>query len=158
VTQTSWTANGAPTPLSGVIQPGHYYLVKESQGAGGTTPLPAVDATGVITIGAGSGKAALVASTTPLSGACPSGGLLVDFVDYGGGTPCTEGSPAGGASNTTAALRQANGCIDTNNNASDFFIAGPIPRNSASPANGCGGDASQPSGYGIATPNALEPA
>src|SRR5207244_2237616 len=38
-----------PTPLttnlSGTIQPGHYFLIQESQGAGGTTNLPTQDIT-----------------------------------------------------------------------------------------------------------------
>src|ERR1041384_5154424 len=38
---TTW----APTNLSGTIAPGHYYLVQEAQGAGGTTNLPTPDAT-----------------------------------------------------------------------------------------------------------------
>jgi hypothetical protein len=154
-TATSWTANGAPTLLSGTIQPGHYYLVQESQGNGGTTPLPAPDASGVITMSGTNAKVALVAGTAALSGACPSG--LVDLVGYGSAN-CFEGNPTASLSNTTAAIRRNNGCIDTDNNLGDFVLGGPIPRNSASPANTCGGDPSQPSASGTASPNALEPA
>jgi|GEM_PF-1693784 len=154
-TATSWTANGAPTLLSGTIQPGHYYLVQESPGSGGTTPLPAPDATGVITMSATNAKVALVAGTAALSGACPSG--VVDLVGYGSSN-CFEAAATPALSNTTAAIRRNNGCIDTNNNLNDFLIAGPIPRNSASPVNSCGGDPSQPSGSGSAAPNSLEPA
>jgi hypothetical protein len=154
-TATSWTANGAPTLLSGTIQPGHYYLVQESQGSGGTTPLPTPDATGVITMSATNAKVALVAGTAPLSGACPSG--FVDLVGYGSAN-CFEAAATPALSNTNAAIRRNNGCIDTDNNLNDFLVAGPIPRNSASPANSCGGDASQPSGSGLASPNSLEPA
>src|SRR5205085_520341 len=161
-TATSWsalapTAQGPPTLLSGTIQPGHYYLVKESQGAGGTTPLPAADATGVITVSSTQGKVALVASTVALSGACPTGSNIVDMVGYGGAS-CFEGTPTAALTNTTSAVRRGNGCVDTNNNLADFLIVGPIPRNSASPVNSCGGDPSQPSGFGSASPNALEPA
>src|SRR5439155_4081016 len=43
-----------PTPLTtnltGTIQPGHYYLIQESQGNGGTTNLPTPDITGGIFI------------------------------------------------------------------------------------------------------------
>jgi len=154
-TATSWTANGAPTLLSGVIQPGHYYLVQESQGSGGTTPLPTPDAAGVITMSGTQAKVALVAGTAALSGACPSG--LVDLVGYGGAN-CSEASPTPSLSNTTAAIRRNNGCVDTDNNLNDFLLGGPIPRNSASPVNSCGGDPSQPSASGLASPNALEPA
>jgi Bacterial Ig-like domain (group 3)/Lamin Tail Domain/MBG domain len=154
-TATSWTANGAITLLSGTIQPGHYYLVQESQGNGGTTPLPTPDATGVITMSGTQAKVALVAGTVALSGACPSG--IVDLVGYGGSN-CFEAQATPGLSNTTAAIRRGNGCVDTDNNLNDFLIAGPIPRNSASPVNACGGDPSQPSGSGLASPDALEPA
>ncbi|MDQ3918921.1 MAG: Ig-like domain repeat protein, partial [Acidobacteriota bacterium] len=155
---SSWTTNGQPTLLSGTIQPGHYYLVQESQGSSGTTLLPTPDATGLITMGAGSGKVALVAGTAPLSGVCPLGGLVVDFVGYGT-TSCAEGNaPAPTLSVSVAGVRRSNGCQDTDNNANDFVAVGPIPRNSASPVNSCGGDATEPSGLGIASPSALDPA
>src|SRR5207244_3028668 len=67
-------------------------------------------------------------------------------------------TPTPALNNTTSDVRRGNGCVDTNNNLADFILVGPIPRNSSSPANSCGGDASQPSGYGSASPNALEPA
>jgi hypothetical protein len=35
---------------------------------------------------------------------------------------------------------------------------GPIPRNSAAPPNFCGGDPTQPSGFGVASPSAVDPA
>jgi hypothetical protein len=55
-------------------------------------------------------------------------------------------------------VRRGNGCTDTGNNANDFVVIGPIPRNSGSPANSCGGDPTKPSGLGIASPSALDPA
>ena len=152
-TASSW----ASTLLSGTIQPGHYYLVQESQGAGGTTPLPAPDASGTIAVSSTSAKVALVASTSALIGTCPVDVNIVDFVGYGGAN-CSETAPTPALVNTTAAIRKNNGCVDTNNNANDFIIGGPIPRNSASPANDCGGDPTHISGFGIASPNALEPA
>src|SRR5205823_2692417 len=39
--------------------------------------------------------------------------------------------------NTTAAVRKFGGCLDTDNNASDFVIGSPNPRNSSSPTNSC---------------------
>src|ERR1043165_7760453 len=156
-TTSSWTANGAPTLLSGTIQPGHYYLVKESQGLAGTTPLPAADANGVITMSATNAKVALVASTATLSGTCPVSSAVVDVVGYGTAN-CFEGAAAVPAlDNTTAAVRRGNGCVDTDNNSNDFVVVGPIPRNSASPVNQCGGDPTQPSGLGVASPGSLDP-
>lgn len=149
--------NLCPVASTCTVAPGHYYLVQESLGAGGTTSLPTPDATGAILMNGTSAKVALVASTNPLTG-CPSGGTVVDLVGYGSAANCFETSPTGNISATTAAVRRGNGCIDTDNNASDFVIVGAIPRNSLSPVNSCGGDPTQPSGLGIATPGSLDPA
>ena len=143
-----------------ILAPGHYYLVQESQGNGGTTSLPAPDAVGAsggILMSATNGKVALVASTTPLNGACPTGGNLVDLVGYGSAN-CSETIATPALTNTSAAVRRGNGCIDTDNNFNDFVTIGPIPRNSAAPANSCGGDPTQPSGLGLASPASLDPA
>src|SRR5438132_2778636 len=56
---TTWQA----TALNGSIAPGHYILVQEAAGAGGTTPLPTPDFTGSINMSATAGKVALVRST-----------------------------------------------------------------------------------------------
>ncbi|HWF02378.1 MAG TPA: lamin tail domain-containing protein, partial [Candidatus Angelobacter sp.] len=45
---TTWQV----TALNGSLAPGQYFLVQESQGAGGTTPLPAPNATGTIAMSA----------------------------------------------------------------------------------------------------------
>src|ERR1700735_1603851 len=42
------------------LQPGHYFLIQEAAGAGGTTNLPTPDATGSINMSATAGKVALV--------------------------------------------------------------------------------------------------
>lgn len=128
-TGTSWQT----TSLSGTLQPGHYYLVQESAGAGGTTALPTPDATGGIMMGATAGKVALVASTTALSGSCPAG--VVDFVGFGSTANCFEGSgPTGAPSNSTAAIRKDYGRVENDDNKNDFAIGAPTPRNTSSPA------------------------
>ena len=82
------------TNLSGVIQPGQYYLVQEAQGAGGTTPLPTPDATGTILMAAGAGKVALVNTTTALAGTgCPFAAGVQDFVGFGPTANCSETAP-----------------------------------------------------------------
>jgi endonuclease G len=125
------------TPLTNfILQPGQYYLVQEAAGAGGTVNLPTPDATGTITMSATGAKVALVSNSTTLTGACPVSGAIIDFVGYDGAN-CSEGSPTPALTNTTAALRKLDGCLDTNNNASDFNIGSPNPRNSASPTNNC---------------------
>lgn len=126
------------TQLSGTIQPGRYYLVQQAAGAGGTTPLPAPDVTGSIPMASGSGKIALRASATALNGACPVDATIVDLVGFGATANCFEGAaPTPNLSNTTAALRKRGGCFDSNDNAADFLIGAPSPRNSGSPARPC---------------------
>ncbi len=130
-TGTTWQV----TALTGTIQPGHYYLIQEAAGSGGTMPLPTPDATGSIAMSGSKGKIALVVNDTALTESCPTG--VVDFVGYGSAN-CYEGSGATPElSNTTAAIRNNNGCTDTNNNATDFSISAPTPRNSAAPSYVC---------------------
>lgn len=131
---TSWQR----TNLGGSIAPGGYYLVQQAKGANASTPLPTPDATGTIAMSATAGKVALVNHTTTLSGACPTGS--VDFVGFGSGTNCAEGSvPTASLSATIAALRGDGGCSDSNHNGNDFATGAPLPRNGASPVRGCAG-------------------
>lgn len=141
---TGWTVqyastagiSWAKTVLSGIIQPGNYYLVQEAVGSSCSglpcgVSLPTPNATGTIAMSASAGKVALVNNSTTLAGACPAG--LVDLVGYGSATNCSEGAPTGNLSNTTAALRKANGAQDTDNNNADFTIGAPNPRNTPPP-------------------------
>lgn len=142
---TTWQV----TALSGTLAPGQYFLVQESQGAGGTTPLPTPNATGNIAMSATAGKVALVSSTVALSGSCPVGGAIMDFVGYGtgtGGASCFEGTSAAPTlTNTTADLRRNNGAQDTDNNSADFSTGAPNPRNTPV-------GTTNPSGAGAASP------
>jgi uncharacterized protein len=126
---TTWQV----TPLSGSLAPGQYFLIQESQGAGGTTNLPTPNAVGNIAMSATAGKVALVNSTVALSGSCPVGGAIIDFVGYGtgtGGASCFEGTTAAPTlTNTTADLRRNNGLQDTDINSADFITGAPNPRN-----------------------------
>ena len=136
---TTWTDQ---TNLMGSIAPGQYYLIQEAAGGGGTTSLPTPDATGNIAMSATAGKVALVNTTTALSGSgCPLAVSIIDFIGYGSGTNCSEGTAAPAPSNTNADLRDPSGnsCSDTDNNANDFTATTPSPRNSASPALSCTG-------------------
>jgi len=135
-TGSSWQV----TPLPGIaLQPGQYLLVQEAMGAGGTTSLPAPDATGTIALSASSGKVALVSSTTALSGALPSGASLVDLVGFGTANGFEGGGAVPALTNTTAALRNDSGCTDSDSNAADFAAAAPAPRNSSAALHSCGG-------------------
>ena len=122
----------------GSIAPGQYFLIQLGGGANGA-PLPTPDATGTIAMAATAGKVALVPGTTALTGSgCPLPATVADFVGYGTTANCFEGSaPAPAPSNTTADFRKNGGCIDTNDNAADFFVHAPFPRNTSSPFNNC---------------------
>ena len=142
---TTWQV----TALSGSLAPGQYFLIQESQGAGGTTNLPTPNATGNIAMSATAGKVALVSSTTALSGGCPVGGAIIDFVGYGtgsGGATCFEGTAAAPTlTNTTADFRRNNGLQDTDSNTADFITGAPNPRNTPV-------GVTNPSGAGAANP------
>ncbi|HEV7573012.1 MAG TPA: DNA/RNA non-specific endonuclease [Thermoanaerobaculia bacterium] len=147
---TAWNsppaAGTTPTALSGTIAPGHYYLIQESAGAGGTVDLPAADATGTLALGAGAGKVAL-ASVATISVPCPTDPSIADLVGYGPTANCFEGAaPTAAPGNNTAVIRANNGCTDTNNNGSDFTVTAstPIPRNSGAPGVSCGALSNNP--------------
>ena len=77
--------------------------------------------------GAGAGKVALVSGTTPLSGACPTGVAIIDFVGYGtanffeGAAP-RRARPTRRRPNARRAAAQ-----DTDNNTADFDSGAPDP-------------------------------
>lgn len=138
------------------LEPGQSFLVQEAgTGAvGALLPEPDhVDPT-PINLSASAGKVTLVrsvaslgcnGSSSPCSAAAEA--LIVDLVGYGGAN-YAEGSPALAANNATALIRQANGCVDTNVNAADFYVATPIPVNSASPYLPCNTDPGTGAGGG----------
>jgi uncharacterized protein len=148
---TSWAA----TPLSGTILPGRYYLVQESAGSGVATPLPTPDASASIAMSATNGKVALANTSSSLTGGCPTVSSVVDFVGFGTTASCSETGPTPTLSNTTAANRNGNGCAETDNNAADFTVDAPTPRNSASASAPCGGTSTNPSGAAAADPSTV---
>ena len=136
------------TELSGTLAPGQYLLVQEASTAAVGLPLPTPDIVDAspIAMAAGAGKVALVTDQATLgcnggSAPCDSAALarIVDLVGYGNAN-FFEGAAAPTLTNTTAALRASGGCVDTDNNASDFAAATPTPRNTASPFGDCSGD------------------
>jgi predicted extracellular nuclease len=131
---TTWQV----APLTNTIAPGRYYLVQQSSGGTNGGNLPSADVVGSISMGATAGKVALVNNSTALSGSCPlPNAAVIDLVGYGTTASCFEGNrvPAHGAS--TSLRRAFEGCVDSDDNASDFFIAAVTPRNSATPAHSC---------------------
>jgi uncharacterized protein (TIGR03382 family) len=130
---SSWSV----TPLSGTIQPGRSFLVRMgAQGSSGMN-VPASDDTGTVSLSSTAGKVALTNTMTALMGVCPMGASVVDFVGYGSATTCSEGMPTSNTSALTSARRRNEGCIETDDNAADFSIGVPTPRNAASAAINC---------------------
>jgi uncharacterized protein len=134
------------------LAPGQYYLVQQAAGAGNGVSLPTPDLVDPtpIAMAAGAGKVALVTQATTLGcngGSAPCDAsqlaLIKDLVGYGNAN-FFEGSAAPTLSNTTSASRAANGCQDTDNNASDFTSGAPAPRNSSSPLNPCSAEDAAP--------------
>ncbi|MFF2188591.1 endonuclease/exonuclease/phosphatase family protein [Streptomyces sp. NPDC058155] len=146
---TGWSVqylSGSPGPTSkwqvteikGAIPAGGSYLVEESKGSGGDTPLPAPDAAGTVAMSASSGTVALVRSTTPLTcvsaADCAADTNIKDLVGFGTAT-VRENTPATGADNSHSVARNT-ALTDTDNNSADFSGATPSPRNSAGAGDG----------------------
>jgi DNA/RNA endonuclease G (NUC1) len=129
---TNWTAANK-TDLSGVIHPGHYFLIKEAAGTNGSVDLPPADVTGSIAVGGTTGTIALARTVGLLNtAACaPNDEYVVDFVGYG--STCFRGSPTPALSASTAAMRGscrlADPSSNTNNNRADFRVVEPVPHN-----------------------------
>ncbi len=127
-------------PLSGVIGPGEYRLIRTNTPGSNGVPIPTPDFLPAAPFGMdnANGRIAVVRSTDPLGADCGSS-LIEDLVGYGNAL-CQEGigtTPA--ISNTVGGYRLQDGCRDTDQNLLDFVVAEPLffPRNSASPANLC---------------------
>src|SRR5262245_7738499 len=90
---TTWQRTNLPATT---LLPGQYLLVQESQGAGGTQPLPTPDAIGAIAMSATSGKVALVTNTTLLTCGTPADCLanpaVRDLVGFGTAASAFEGA------------------------------------------------------------------
>ncbi len=123
------TGNFNVHALSGTIPAHSFFLIQEAAGAGGTISLPTPDATGSLAMGAASGKVILSNGVTALNGANPTGAGVVDKVGYGTANGF-ETAAAGLTDNTTSITRIADG-VDNNNNATDFAVGAPVPRNSS---------------------------
>ena len=160
-TGTGTFAGNGVTALNGMLQPGQYWLVKMATTTG--PALPTADATGTINMSSSAGKVVLANVATGLacngSSASPCSAAqaaeIVDLVGYGTAN-FAEGTAAPALTSSTALLRAANGCTDTNNNATDFTTGTPAPRNSASPIAACNGTSG--GGGGGGTPPTGTPA
>lgn len=133
---TTWNAVALP---SATVASGHYFLIQGAAGSNSSAAdLPvtpdfvmatSLNQSSIPNFSATTGKIALVSSTTALSGSCPTGGAIVDFLGYGSAN-CYEGSgDAPAPSNTTASIRK-DPTVDSNNNSVDFTTGAPNPHNS----------------------------
>ena len=107
------------------LQPYSYFLIQLDGGAVGAA-LPAPDKSFSLNIAADKGKVRVRA-----------GDHVLDLLGYGSSANEYETAPSASGSNTSALLRQAGGCTDTDNNSTDFARGNPAPRNSSAPANPC---------------------
>lgn len=159
----NWSSSALPASIT--IPPGGYYLVAEAAGNAGTgqntVPTPDLDVTsGAIAMSATDGVVALVNTTTPLTclsvSDCSSANnpAVVDLVGFGTAVIYRGSGAAPAPSKTTADLRAANGCTNSDDNSADFSADAPNPRNSSSPANACGGSGTptDPGATGSANP------
>ncbi|MGH9971154.1 MAG: lamin tail domain-containing protein [Pyrinomonadaceae bacterium] len=138
-TSASWSAT-VLSPVS--LAPGQYYLIQESSGGNNGAVLPAPDATGTIAMAATAGKVALVNGSTALIGTCPTDASIVDLVGYGSTANCFRVRPTAAPGNATSVSRKSNGCTDTSDNANDFTVGTPNPRNMMAAISPCGAMAS----------------
>ncbi|MDQ0115852.1 5'-nucleotidase C-terminal domain-containing protein [Paenibacillus harenae] len=135
VTMTNWKVRYASatgtfnnvTEINGTIHAKGYFLIQQTAGTGGTKDLPAPDAVGTLGLGASNGKVDLVDGS----------GTTIDLVGFGTAT-LSEANPTPALSSTTAAIRKAAAGAsegsrgeDTDNNAADFEVRTPDPRNSS---------------------------
>jgi len=125
------------TPLTNfTLQPGQYYLIGQAFNTNGTNALPLPDATGTLNLSESMGRVALLNSTTVLNGSCPGSASIVDLLGYGS-VNCRETSRASDPGLTMSLTRKSGGCRDTDNNAADFDLLPPAPRNKNSALNVC---------------------
>lgn len=151
---SSWLVTTLPNTT---LQPGQYFLIQLAQSANGSgAPLPTPDLVGSTNMHPIDGKVAIVNSTIALTGACPSSSpTIVDFLGYGTGG-CFEGTaPVTGMGITVSATRAMGGCVDTDQNASDFAVVAPLPRNSSSTFAQCGPITQPLSAIGSASPGVV---
>ncbi len=155
-TGTAWQVTAIPANI--VLRPGDTYLIAESFGVNGVSPLPTPNLTGTIAMSATSSKVALLSTSVALTGACPfPNAAIVDFIGVGATANCNGAGVANLALNapapstTTSDQRNAAG-NDTDNDSVDFAALAPTPR-AASMATAAGvtvgGRISDASGRGL---------
>lgn len=136
---TGTFAANSPTALAGTLPAGGHYLVALASGGVNGVALPTPDASGTTNMSATAGKVVAVKPGATLGLACNGSSdpcdasetaRIADLVGFGATANFFEGTgPTPAPSNTTAALRLADGATDTDQNAADFTTGAPNPRN-----------------------------
>ncbi len=117
--------------LSGIIPANHWFLIQGKSSGSSGADLPVADFTGDFDISTENGKIALLNLGNPLSTNCAtSGENVIDFIGYGKDVDCSETSPAP-AHTAVLATSRINFAADANNNAGDFTVFPPNPRNTS---------------------------
>ena len=154
---SSWAVQTLPDVT---IAPGKYYLIQQAAGNTPVLALPTPDLDGVtcactlsggatpqeipgLPMSGSNGKVILVNTTVAETTANPEGAQIIDKVGYGSSVGFEGTAAAAVLSNTTAAIRNNAGCNDSNDNAADFTVATPAPRNSSTALNTCSLSVSQ---------------
>jgi len=136
---TSWTNK---VNLSGTIASGGYFLIQlfaEAPYDGAVLPTTPNLSSTSINMAHESGKIGLINNQTTIAAGLsyPPLASIIDFVGYGSANSFEGNAAAPILTRVLANYRKYNGCIDTDNNLSDFSVATPNPRNSASSTNSC---------------------
>jgi hypothetical protein len=126
--------------LNGTLAPGQYFLINIT---GGTDP--EADVSGSFPLGVllnSKGSIALVRTSVPLTVVSPSIADIPDLFGWGqgssaDGTPFPQQPTGFLLFGPQSALRLGGGCTETHDNASDFQLATPAPRNTHSPLSLC---------------------
>jgi hypothetical protein len=136
-TGSAWQVTAIPAGT--VLRPGDTYLIAESFGANGVSPLPTPNTTGTIAMSATAAKVALVSNAVALSGTCPfPSANIVDFIGYGATANCNDGQTNNTATNapaptTTTSDQRSGAGTDTDVNSTDLTAAAPTPQAALQP-------------------------
>ncbi|TFW36022.1 ExeM/NucH family extracellular endonuclease [Massilia horti] len=140
-TGTTWQATKLP---DFALKPGQYFLVGgATNNAAIGADIGAQDQTGSLNLSGTTGKVALARVGTAMT--TPDGGNdVIDMVGFGGANRF-ETAVAPSPSTVNSIQRQREGCVDTDNNAADFFAAPVVgPRRTSTPLHLCGAPEQKP--------------
>ncbi len=140
------TGSWQVTALTGSVSAGGLYLIGEAAGTGGTTDLPATQATGTINMSATAGTVALVDNSTALTcktaADCAADPDVVDLIGYGTAVIDEGSADAPAPGNTTSDQRTS--APDSDQNGTDFGTGAPTPGADNSGGSGGGGGGGTP--------------